>query len=150
MMSSLPRNQPKRSRQGRGDPPLKLRTGKRPLRGLDDRPRLLTEHPRLLLSDGQWHAIADVLGLCCREFEIVQFIFQSKSEAEIATELGISIHTVHTYIRRLYQKLGIGDHCQLIIRVFAVYISLQTCKTRRRASDRPKTEAVTVECHLQR
>ena len=131
-MPSLPRNDRKRHPQRLGDPPLALRTGKRQLRGLDDEPKLLTEHSRHLLSDEQWHAIARVLGLCRREFQIVQFIFESKSEAEIAEELGISPHTVHTYIRRLYQKLGISDHCQLILRIFAAYISLQTGGVRRK------------------
>ena len=80
---------------------------------------------RSLFSDEQWHSIARSLKLSAREFQIVQAIFDNEIEAAIGVQLGISSHTVHTYLERLYRKLGVGSRCGLLVRVFAEYLVLQ-------------------------
>jgi DNA-binding CsgD family transcriptional regulator len=79
---------------------------------------------RTLLSDDQWRLMRLSLRLSARELQIVQCIFDGQIEAAIALRLGISAHTVHTYMRRLYRKLGVRDRCELLVRVFAAYLSL--------------------------
>lgn len=81
---------------------------------------------RLLLTAEQWRAIARLLRLSDREFQVLQCIFDGHSERAIAPQLDISAYTVHAYVRRIYSKLGVHDRCGLIIRIFAVYVSLES------------------------
>jgi len=80
---------------------------------------------RSLLSEDQWRSIAGSLHLSGRELQITQFVFDDKKEGAIARELGISSHTVHTHLERLYKKLAIASRCELIVRVFAEYLALE-------------------------
>lgn len=61
-----------------------------------------------------WEALRGALRLSQRELEIAQAVFDDASEAEIAEVLDISVHTVHTYLKRLYQKLGANSRVQLV------------------------------------
>ena len=79
---------------------------------------------RRLLSQAQWCSIALSLGLSSRELQIVQCIFDGRHELETAHVLGISAHTVRTHLKRLYRKLGVGNRCELLVRIFAAYVSL--------------------------
>jgi DNA-binding NarL/FixJ family response regulator len=77
---------------------------------------------RAILSSDQWDSIADMLKLSKREAQILQGLFDDETEAAIALELGISAHTVHTYLERLYRKLGVASRSAAIVRVFGEYI----------------------------
>ncbi len=79
---------------------------------------------RALLSPAEWRMAAAALKLSPRELEIVQCIFDGKIEGAIALRLGISTHTVHTHVKRLYRKLGVCDRCELLIRIFGTHVSL--------------------------
>ncbi|HEY6349903.1 MAG TPA: helix-turn-helix transcriptional regulator [Candidatus Angelobacter sp.] len=52
-----------------------------------------------------------------REIQITQYIFDDKKTECIAAELGISVHTVNTYLQRLYCKLDVRSRPQLLLRV---------------------------------
>lgn len=80
---------------------------------------------RDLLTDSQWDSIARRLRFSRRETEVVQYIFEGLKESAIAYHLGISAHTVHTHIERIYRKIGVGSRCGLLTRVFATYLSLE-------------------------
>lgn len=82
-------------------------------------------HPRKpsVFSDRQWHSLALSVGLSDRELEILQCIFNDQTERVMAQELGISIHTVHTHLERLYHKLGVKSRCGAVIHVFTCYLS---------------------------
>lgn len=71
-----------------------------------------------VFSGTQWAAIARSLSLSPRELEIVKFIFDDKSEEGIAFGLDISRHTVHSYLSRLYRKIGVNSRPQLLVHVF--------------------------------
>ena len=47
--------------------------------------------------------------LSARELEVLGWLVHGKSNAEIATILGLSAHTVDTLVRRLYEKLDCND-----------------------------------------
>ena len=66
-----------------------------------------------LFSEEQWQAIALSLGLSAREFQVLRPIFDDEPDAAIACRLGISSHTVHTHLGRLYRKLGVRSRGQL-------------------------------------
>jgi len=76
------------------------------------------------LADQHWSEIARALRLSTREFEIVRCIVDGCSEARIAERLGISIHTVHTHLERLYRKLSVSNRSELIVRLFATHVAL--------------------------
>jgi DNA-binding CsgD family transcriptional regulator len=75
-----------------------------------------------LLDDREWRALARTLRLSPRERQIVERLFDDASEAVIADDLGISPHTVHTHLERLYHKLGVGSRCAVVARVFREYV----------------------------
>lgn len=89
---------------------------------------------RALLSGVEWRAIARRLHLSNREIEVVQGIFDGEKVAAIALDLGISYHTVNTHVERLYQKLGVGNRCQMLTRIFATYLSLRSTSGRHSAA----------------
>ncbi len=47
-------------------------------------------------------------GLSDREKEILQLVVSGMIKKEIASRLGLSVHTVDTYLRRIYEKLEVG------------------------------------------
>jgi DNA-binding NarL/FixJ family response regulator len=71
---------------------------------------------RGVLSAEEWRAIEASLGLSPREAQIVKCIFDDRKESAIARWLGLSTPTVHTYIARVYQKLGVHSRIELVIR----------------------------------
>ncbi len=77
-----------------------------------------------LFCPAEWSQISDSLGLTNRESEVVQGVLEDMSQAEIAQQLGISPHTVHAHLERVYNKVGVRSRVQLLVRVFSEYTSL--------------------------
>ena len=80
--------------------------------------------PSTLLSLQQWGRIAMQLGLSDREAQVVQGMFDGRSESELAVELGVSAHTVHAHVKRLYRKLSVSNQREMLVAVFAAYVGL--------------------------
>jgi DNA-binding CsgD family transcriptional regulator len=76
-----------------------------------------------LLPCDVWRRLRDSLKLSDRELQIVQGIFEDQKQECIAYNLGISPHSVNTYIQRVYNKLSIGSRPQLIVRVMSEYLT---------------------------
>src|SRR5580693_2173467 len=76
-----------------------------------------------LLPCDMWNRLRDSLKLSDRELQIVQGIFEDQKQESIAYNLGISPHSVNTYIQRIYSKLRIGSRPQLILRVMSEYLA---------------------------
>jgi DNA-binding CsgD family transcriptional regulator len=53
----------------------------------------------------------------------MQAVFDDQKETAIAANLGISTHTVHTHLERLYRKLRVSSRVSLVVRVVAEYLS---------------------------
>jgi DNA-binding NarL/FixJ family response regulator len=68
--------------------------------------------------------VAGYLGLSPREVEVLTGFFSQETEAAAAHRLGLSQHTVHTYVQRIYRKLNSTDRCSTVIRIFAMYLAL--------------------------
>lgn len=77
-----------------------------------------------LFTERQWSAIAENLRLSAREFQIVRCCFEDLKESAIARRLGISYHTVHTHLERLYKKLGVCSRPAMMVQIFSAYITL--------------------------
>jgi DNA-binding CsgD family transcriptional regulator len=77
------------------------------------------------LKDGEWQDIVSHFKLSPREAEIVALVLKDRSEREIASQLGISTHTVHTYLERLYRKLAVRSRTQLVTSIFMAFVSMR-------------------------
>lgn len=71
------------------------------------------------LDEQEWMRIAYVLELSDRELEVVRGVWRGQTEGEIAAALEIAPRTVHTYMERIYVKLGVHNRAELIQAVFA-------------------------------
>lgn len=72
-----------------------------------------------VLREIEWKRVAMRFALSPREVKVAQRIFDDLRESEIAERLGISPHTVHTHIERLYRKIGVASRSALAIAMFA-------------------------------
>jgi len=77
-----------------------------------------------MFSRTAWEAIAQSLRFSGRELEIVQGVFNDRTELAIAGDLTISPHTVHTHVERLHHKLRVGNRLQLVLRVMDEFLRL--------------------------
>ncbi len=75
-----------------------------------------------ILSPAEWQDVCTRLKLSDRELEVVVGVFDDLKEAAIASRLGISAHTVHTHLERLYRKLGVNGRGRMIIEVLAEHL----------------------------
>ena len=72
---------------------------------------------RPLISDDAWICIGERLKLSSREVEIAKGVLRDEKESAIGRELGISAHTVHTHLERLYRKLQVCSRLELAMRL---------------------------------
>ena len=79
--------------------------------------RELKSNGGALFTEEQWNAIFKSFGLSRREQEVVLCLFDDLKR------LGLAQSTVHTYIERLYRKLGVNSRTQLLLRCMGEYIS---------------------------
>ncbi len=70
-----------------------------------------------LLSKVAWSEIARSLDLSARELETVQGVFDNLKEDAIALNLGVSEHTIHTHLHRLFSKLRVTTRTQMVVRI---------------------------------
>lgn len=72
----------------------------------------------LPMDDATWRDVQQRLALAPQQTRIVELILYGKADKEIAAELGLSVPTVRTYLRRAYHRLGASDKLTLVLRVF--------------------------------
>ncbi len=77
-----------------------------------------------VFSDSAWSEVGRSLRLSHREFQIARGIFDDLTELNIAANLGISAHTVHTHVERLHRKLAVANRVELVLRVIDVFLRL--------------------------
>jgi DNA-binding CsgD family transcriptional regulator len=73
--------------------------------------------PTALVSDHVSEEFLSKYGITDREGEIIQKVIQGKSNADIASELFISLATVKTHLHNIYQKIGVDSRYDLLARV---------------------------------
>jgi DNA-binding NarL/FixJ family response regulator len=114
--SSLMASQPYLSSSS--DPALEVR-----VRRISDAGDPTPHIGRTIFSDQTWERVTSVLALSVRESEILKAVFEDQKESCIAANLGISSHTVHTHLERIYRKLRVSSRVELVVRIFAEYLS---------------------------
>ncbi len=70
-------------------------------------------------SPARWRLIAERSRLSDRESSICLGLLRDQKELAIAMDLGISVHTVHTHIERLYRKLNVNSRIALAVKLLA-------------------------------
>ena len=91
-----------------------------------------------VLRQGAWHRTLLELKLSRREAQIVECLLDLEdSEPLIAERLGMSRHTVHTHLIRLYGKLRVKSRCQLVAFIFAAYLRCSCQPTAPHSAVRP-------------
>jgi DNA-binding CsgD family transcriptional regulator len=78
-----------------------------------------------MLCDQAWGGVQARLGLSGRELQIIKAVFDGRPERAIAVHLGISPHTVHTHMERLYHKLAVSDRVGLVLHVLSAYLPMR-------------------------
>jgi DNA-binding NarL/FixJ family response regulator len=74
-------------------------------------------HPDIF-TDAEWLELKEELSLSPRHAEIIKFLLRGLSDRQIALELGVSFHTVRTYLSRLFVRFNVEDRVGLILAVF--------------------------------
>ena len=64
----------------------------------------------------QCGANAETETLTAREMEVLQGLSRGHPYKEIASELGISLSTVRTYIQRIYEKLHVHSQTEAVMK----------------------------------
>jgi DNA-binding CsgD family transcriptional regulator len=77
-----------------------------------------------IFAPPEWRSLSAGLGLSPRECGIVRAVFDGDTEKRTAERLGLSPHTVHTYLWRIYRKLQVQSREELLVRVFAEFRAL--------------------------
>jgi DNA-binding NarL/FixJ family response regulator len=79
--------------------------------------RMATSGTRVCATEGELargvHAAPAAPPLSEREEQVLRQIAHGLTHAQIATRLGISPHTVDTYVKRIRAKLGVGNKAEL-------------------------------------
>jgi DNA-binding NarL/FixJ family response regulator len=75
------------------------------------------------------HPQPQAADLSARESEVLQLLAQGYLYKEIADTLGISLPTVNTYIRRIYEKLHVRSRAQAVARITNVRLDTPTPAT---------------------
>lgn len=72
-----------------------------------------------LVSTQEWVQLTRSLELSPRQADIVKHLLRGESDKQIARDLKISVPTVRTHLRRLFQKFGVSDRVELILYIVA-------------------------------
>ena len=74
-----------------------------------------------LVAEARSDSLAERLERSVRLSRQEKFVFRAildgKSNGRIAKEMGLSVHTVRTYVERVYEKLNVGNRYELLKRV---------------------------------
>ena len=71
-----------------------------------------------LFSKQDWARLKEELGLPPRQADILRCVLDGMSDKQIAGTTGISINTVRSHLRRLFDKFGSNDRVELILHMF--------------------------------
>jgi DNA-binding CsgD family transcriptional regulator len=77
----------------------------------------VTSHTQLF-SEQDWARLKEDLGLPPRQADVLRCLLGGMSDKQIGGTTGISVSTVRTHLRRLFEKFGSNDRVELIVYMF--------------------------------
>ena len=85
----------------------------------------------LPMSPTTWREIAADLALSHQQKRIVELILCGQQDKEIAATLTLSVPTIRTYLRRIFDRCGVDDRLSLVLLIFAraqTLVSADSCR----------------------
>ena len=80
----------------------------------------LAQTAYLKLLDVMYRDEAEGRSLSSRELEIINLIARGQSNQVVAAELNVSINTINTYMKRIFEKLDVSDRVSAVMRAYAL------------------------------
>ena len=74
----------------------------------------------LKLLDVMYREEEEGRALSGRELEIINLIARGKSNQVVAADLDVSINTINTYMKRIFEKLDVSDRVSAVMRAYAL------------------------------
>jgi len=74
----------------------------------------------LKLLDLMYRSEQEGRALSTRELEIINLIARGNSNQTIAQALQVSINTINTYVKRIFEKLDVSDRVSAVMRAYAL------------------------------
>ena len=71
-----------------------------------------------LYTGREWAELTGRLGMSARQGQIARHVLEGLQDKQIALQLGISVHTVRTYLDRMFAKLSVQNRNELIMSMF--------------------------------
>jgi LuxR family maltose regulon positive regulatory protein/serine/threonine-protein kinase PknK len=72
----------------------------------------VSEQPPEVDSDP--NALLEGKDLSGRQTDVLHLLLRGMSEKEVARELGVSSHTVHTHVKKLYTQFNVSSRGELL------------------------------------
>ena len=85
-----------------------------------------SDPPPLPMSRVIWQTIVNDLALSPQQMRIVELILRGKQDKEIATALSLSVPTVRTYLKRIFDRCGVSDRLSLVLLIFSKAQAINT------------------------
>jgi DNA-binding CsgD family transcriptional regulator len=79
----------------------------------------------MFLTGAVWEKLAQRFRLSRREIEVIRGVMIDQKESAIARQIGISPHTVHTYLEHTYVKLGVRSRATLVARIMYEFMAIR-------------------------
>lgn len=67
-----------------------------------------------------WLNIAGELALSPQQRRIVELLLRGFQDKQIAEELQLTVPTVRTYLKRIFDRVGVPDRVGLLLHIFAM------------------------------
>ncbi len=83
---------------------------------------------RNIFSEKEWKSLQRQLELFPRQLDIAKLLCEGHKNYSVAKELGISINTVRTHLRQLYNKLDVTDRFEMLCLFVNTYKSISSAQ----------------------
>jgi DNA-binding CsgD family transcriptional regulator len=74
-----------------------------------------------------WQKVLRDLQLSPQQTRIVEMLLRRKKCKEIARSLGLAEPTLRTYLRRIFERIGVSDQTELVIHIMALSHQANSC-----------------------
>lgn len=76
------------------------------------------------LDPATWEDVVTALELSPQQARIVELILCGAGDKQVSRQLGLSVDTVRTYLKRIGARLGVSGRVELVVRVFATALEI--------------------------